>query len=59
MLPKNLSSKTQIGFLCLNQIMTPFASKEHILFISKPIEMIFLALNLLSVKIQNLLEAQK
>jgi hypothetical protein len=58
MLPKNLNSRTQIGFLCLNQTMTPFTSKEHILLISKPIEAIFVALNLLSVEVQNLLETQ-
>jgi len=59
MLPNNLSSKTLFGFLCLNQTMTPFISKDHILLISKPIEAIFVALNSLSVEVQNLLEAQK
>jgi hypothetical protein len=58
MLPKNFSSKTQIGFLCLNQTMTPFVSKEHILLISKPIEAIFVALNLLNLEVQNILRAQ-
>jgi len=29
MLPNNLSSKTQAGFICLNQIITPFISKRH------------------------------
>jgi hypothetical protein len=57
MLPKNFSSKTQIGFLCLNQT-TPFVSKEHILLISKPIEAIFVALNLLNLEVQNILRAQ-
>jgi hypothetical protein len=39
--------------------MTPFISKEHILFISKPIWAIFVALNALSVKLQNFMEVQK
>ncbi len=47
MLPKNLSSKPQFSFICLKQTITPFISKEHILFISKPIWMIFVALDAL------------
>jgi hypothetical protein len=34
--------------------MTPFTSYEHILLISKPIWMIFVALDALGVKLQNL-----
>jgi hypothetical protein len=37
--------------------MTPFILKEHILLISKPIWTIFVALNALSVKLQNIFEA--
>jgi hypothetical protein len=37
--------------------MTPFTSEEHMLFISKPIWMIFVDLDELGVKIQNLFEA--
>ncbi len=52
MLPKNLSSKPQFNFICLKQTMTPFISKEHILFISKPIWMIFVALDALGGGLQ-------
>jgi hypothetical protein len=32
---KDFNSESQIDFINLNQTMTPFTSKEHILFISK------------------------
>jgi hypothetical protein len=38
--------------------MTPFILKEYILLISKPIRMIFVALNALHVELQNHLEIQ-
>jgi hypothetical protein len=59
MLSKDLNSKTQIGFLYLNKIMIAFISKKHILFISKPIWMIFVALNVLKVELQIFLEVPK
>jgi hypothetical protein len=58
-LPKNLSSKTRFGFLCLNQTMIPFILEEHILLISKRIWAIFVALNVLNVELKNILEAKK
>jgi len=42
-------SKIQLGFIFLNQTMTFFTLKEHILFISKSISMIFVALDVLGV----------
>jgi len=39
--------------------MTPFTSKKHILFISKPIWMIFVTLDVLSVKSKYVFEVQK
>jgi hypothetical protein len=38
--------------------MTPFTSEEHILFNSKPIWVIFVALDAISVELQNIWEAQ-
>jgi hypothetical protein len=38
--------------------MTPFILEEHILFISKPIRAIFVALDALSVELKNILKAQ-
>jgi hypothetical protein len=48
----NLSSKPQFSFICLKQTMMPFISKKHILFISKPIWMIFVALDALGGGLQ-------
>jgi hypothetical protein len=39
--------------------MTPFILEEYILLISKPIGVIFVALNVLHVKLQNHFEAQR
>jgi hypothetical protein len=39
--------------------MIPFTSKEHILFISKPIWVIFAALNALIVELENIFEEKK
>jgi hypothetical protein len=39
--------------------MIPFILEEHILLISKPIWAIFVALNVLSVELKNILEAKK
>jgi hypothetical protein len=39
--------------------MTPFTLEEHIMLISKPIQAIFVALNVLSVELQNIFETQK
>ncbi len=54
-----MSSKIQFGFFSLNQTMTPFTLEEHIMLISKPIQAIFVALNVLSVELQNIFETQK
>jgi hypothetical protein len=48
--PKNFNSKTQIVLMCLNQALTPFTSKGYTLFISKPIWVIFVALDSLGWK---------
>jgi hypothetical protein len=42
----------QIGFISLNQTMTPFISKEHILLILKLIQTFFVTLNVLNVELQ-------
>jgi hypothetical protein len=39
--------------------MTPFTLKKHILLILKTILVIFVALNVLSVELQNIFEAQR
>jgi len=53
-----LSFKFQNDFISLNQTITPFTSKKHILFISKPIGMILAALNALNVELQKKNETQ-
>jgi len=56
-----LELQNLIWFSLLKLNNDPFNSKEHILFIyiSKPIWVIFVALNVLSVELQNIFEAQK
>ncbi len=51
--PKILNFILQTSFISLN-----YTSKAHILLISKPIWTIFVILNVLSVKLQSLLEVQ-
>jgi hypothetical protein len=51
---KILGFKSQTSFISLNNIMTPFTSKKHILLNSKPIWVIFVALDALNVELQNI-----
>ncbi len=54
-----MNFKLQTSFISLNQKMTLFILKEYILLISKPIGVIFVILNMLSVELENHFEAQK
>jgi hypothetical protein len=53
---KNFNFKIQTICMCLNQTLTLVISKGHLLFILKPIWTIFVGLDALGKKLQNLWE---
>jgi hypothetical protein len=55
---KKINFKIQTICMCLNQTLTLVISKGHILLISKPIWTIFVALDMLGRRLQNLWKIQ-